>query len=225
MAKKRMARRAFLERAGWTGLAAAGVCLMGAGDAPEKRGRRQTKPTKSGIVKMLRSEKTVYQDRKTGNEVWRMTQGNGENLGCYMTVEAITRDERYAVFSSNRTGSFQLYRVELESGELAQLSDVPQYNGHSLGMAPNGREAYYVAGSRIYATDVAAGDTRLVVDFEGKIPGPLAAFPFAMSRDGDQCLAQYYSEPDSAHLVMALVKTGEFHAVLRWIGRLCLTKI
>jgi hypothetical protein len=63
----------------------------------------------------------------TGKTVWQMTQGDAVNCSCYQEVEAFTVDEQYVIFSCNRTGDFQLYRANLETGGLGQLSDVDEY--------------------------------------------------------------------------------------------------
>ena len=90
---------------------------------------------------LLPSEKQIYSDEKTGRTVWQMTGRPGsegerhKNVGCYQEAEAFTDDERYVIFSSDRTSSFQLYRAELDSGELARLSDVAEFNPISFAMA------------------------------------------------------------------------------------------
>ncbi len=110
------------------------------------------------MLKKLPSEKKVYIDEETDREVWQMTGGEAVSHSCYQDVEAFTDDERFVVFSSNRSGTFQLFRAELDGGELAQLSDVQDYGSISFGMARNGCEAFYTAGWRIYGVDVATGN-------------------------------------------------------------------
>ena len=172
------------------------------------------------MLKTLPSEKEVFADAKTGREVWQMTQGEAVSHSCYQEVEAFTEDERYLVFSSNRTGSFQLYRAELAGGELAQLSDVPEYRSVSFGMAKNGREALYTAGWRVYAVDVATGEDRVVVDLEGKIPSKPSGAPIALSGDGDRCVVAYALSEEATALTVVMVETGEYQEVIRWEGRL-----
>jgi len=172
------------------------------------------------VLKTQPSEKKIYTDDKTGREVWQMTQGEPKNVSCYQEVEAFTDDERYVVFSSNRTGDYQLYRAELESGELAQLSNVPELRSISFGMAGNGREALYTAGWRVYAVDVATGEDRMVVDLEGKIPSKPSGAPVALSGDGDRCVVAYAVGEDETSLTIVMVETGEYHEVIRWKGHL-----
>jgi hypothetical protein len=173
-----------------------------------------------GVLKTLSSEKEIQTDALTGNTVWQMTQGDAVNCSCYQEVEAFTADEQYVIFSSNRTGNFQLYRADLESGELGQLCDVADYREISFGMARNGREALYTAGWRVYAVDVATGEDRVVIDFEGKIPNQPSGAPVALSGNDDRVVVAYESEPDKTMLAFGFVETGEFHDIYEWSGKL-----
>ena len=171
------------------------------------------------MLKSLPSEKKVYSDEKTGREVWQMTRGDAKSVSCYQEVEAFTDDERYVVFSSDRTGDFQLYRAELESGDIAQLSDVPGVRSISFGMAKNGQEVLYTAGWRVFAVDVATGEDRLVVDFEGKIPSKPSGAPVALSGDGDRTVVAY-GDGEETSLTIVMVETGEHFEAVRWKGHL-----
>ena len=172
------------------------------------------------MLKTLPSEKQVQTDGQTGKTVWQMTYGDAVNCSCYQEVEAFTADEQYVIFSSNRTGNFQLYRAHLESGELGQLSEVEDYRPISFGMARNGREALYTAGWRVYAVDVATGQDRVVIDFEGKIPSPPSGAPVALSGNDDRVVVAYESGKDKTILAFGFVATGEFHEIYEWNGKL-----
>jgi len=171
------------------------------------------------VLKSLPSEKVVTRDEKTGREVWQMTRGDAKSVSCYQEVEAFTDDERYVVFSSDRSGEYQLYRAELESGEIAQLSEVAEFRSISFGMAKNGREALYTAGWRVYAVDVETGEDRLVVDFEGKIPSKPSGAPVALSGDGDRTVVAH-GDGEETSLTVVMVETGEIFEAIRWKGRL-----
>ena len=172
------------------------------------------------MLKRLPSEKQVLKDDKTGKTVWQMTKGLPKSVSCYQEVEAFTGDEKYVIFSSDRTGAFQLYRAELESGELAQLSDVPEFRAISFGIARNGREALYTAGWRVYAVDVHTGEDRVVIDFEGKIPSKPSGAPVALSGTGDRVVVAYDSGRETTMLAFGFVETGEFHEIHEWPGKL-----
>ncbi len=173
--------------------------------------------SRSGVVATLPPEKRVYRDERTGRQVWQMTSGKSPSLTCYMEAEGLTDDERYLVFCSNRTGRFEVYRAEAESGEIAQLSNIPGIRGGSpVAMARNGREVIYTDGWRLFATDVATGETRIVADLEKKIPNPISQVPRAFSGNGDRCVVTYKRQDGNKSLGIVFMKTGRFHEVFRW---------
>ena len=172
------------------------------------------------MLKISTSEKAVFVDDRTGREVWQMTDGDAVNHSCYQEVEAFTEDEAYVVFSSNRTGSFQLFRACVQTGELAQLSDEPDYRNLSFGMARNGREAIFVAGWRMLAVNVATGETRLLADLQGKVPDQPSGAPVSLSGAGDRCVVACPYAEEQASLVIAIFDSGDCHEVIQWRGRL-----
>ena len=212
MKEKSISRRTFLLKTSSAGLGLSGMSLGCAG------ARRRPR---SDVVATLPPEKRVYRDKRTGREVWQMTVGKAPSLTCYMEAEGLTEDERYLVFASNRTGRFEVYRAEAESGEIAQLSNIASLRGESpVAMARNGREAIYTDGWRIFATDVASGETRIVADPEKKIPNPMPEVPRSFSGNGDRCVFTYEREEGKNSLGVVFMETGEFHEAFRWRGDL-----
>ncbi len=71
-----------------------------------------------------------------------------------------TLDGRYLLFTSTRTGSPQIFRIELASGELVQLTDVPS-GAHSPAASPDGNRVAFVAGGgvadRVFELDLTTG--------------------------------------------------------------------
>ena len=171
------------------------------------------------MLKLLPSEKRIFTDEKTGRQVWQMTDNESVNHSCYQEVEAFTDDEAYVLFSSNRTGSFQLYRACVESGELAQLSNEPDYRNLSFGTSRNGREAIYIAGWGILAVDVGTGETRLLANLEGKVPDQPSGAPIALSGTGDRCVLRCPRADDLSLLVIVMLESGDCHEVIHRIGR------
>lgn len=171
-------------------------------------------------MKFFPSEKQVLTDAVTGMTVWRMTSGTPKSVSCYQTVEAFSGDDRYVIFSSDRTGFFQLYRVELESGEIAQLSDATDFKKVSFGIARNGHEAVYTAGWRVFAVDVYTGKMRVLIDFEGKLPSKPSGNPVAFSGKGDQIVVASRSQNGYTTLALVSLSTGKFRKIFEWHGSL-----
>ena len=177
-------------------------------------------------MELLPSEKIVYDDEKTGRTVWQMTGRPGSdgegctNVSCYQEVEAFTADERYVIFSSDRTGSFQLYRAELSSGELARLSDVPDLKPFAFAIGPDGRHAIFFAGYRVYSVDVTTGEERVLIDFGGVSLEPLPDAPPSFSGSGDRVALQFKVAEDVRAITVGFLATGEHHQVCRWQGKM-----
>ena len=145
-----------------------------------------------------------------------MTAGESVSFGCYPEAEGFTDDEAFAVFCSNRTGAFQLYRADVETGELGQLSEVEDFEPESFAMAPNGHEAMFVAGWRVHAIDVETGEERVMIDTEGKIPSPPSGATVALSASGDRMT--FIKGPSTVDpiLYLAELEGGEVRELHRW---------
>ena len=126
----------------------------------------------------LVSERKVYQDSRTRREMWQMTSWEGCHcLATYMYLQSFTKDGRYMVFASDRTGVYELYRLEVASGETVQLTDpadsgmdsksVTRYHVH-----PNGREVFFRDGAQFWAIDLETLEERLIAenDWSDKTP-------------------------------------------------------
>ncbi len=171
-------------------------------------------------MKCYPSEKQTITDAATGLTVWRMTCGASKSVSCYQEVEAFSDDDRYVIFSSDRTGTYQLYRAELERGDIAQLSDVPDFEVISFGMARNGHDAVYTAGWRVYVVDVYTGKSRVLIDFEGKLPAKPVGAPVALSGTGEHIVVSSGSRKGYTTLALVALSTGACREVFEWHGRL-----
>ena len=172
------------------------------------------------MLELLPLEKSNTVDDRTGRTVWQMTHGEPKSVSCYQEVEAFTDDERYVVFSSDRSGAFQLYRAELDSGEIGQLSDVKDFKSISFGMARNGIDVVFTAGWRVYAVNVETGEDRVLLDFEGKTPSQPSGAPVALSGSGDRVVVATSLNETRTVLSIGMLETGEFHDVCVWDGKL-----
>ena len=69
------------------------------------------------------AEWTVEVDAATGRTVQRLTDGRSNSYALYYFVPSVTPDGRYLVLHSERSGAVQLYRLDLSTGEIGQLTD------------------------------------------------------------------------------------------------------
>ena len=74
-------------------------------------------------MKNLSYEKFEYTDKETGAKVVRLTSNFSNSNHLYFTNNSFFDNGRRIVFSSERNNSQNLYSLDLESGEIEQLTD------------------------------------------------------------------------------------------------------
>ncbi|MFZ1754440.1 MAG: hypothetical protein WBO46_24550 [Caldilineaceae bacterium] len=123
-------------------------------------------------------------DPTTGRTLRRLTSAPAFSYPLYYFVDSITPDNRYLVFHSERGGWVQLYRLDLDSGEIVQLSDghtldsgwaiwceqrVRGVYAHLAALNGVGREVWYFQDEELRATHLDSLDNRLVYDLAGRV--------------------------------------------------------
>lgn len=138
------------------------------------------------------SERRTFIDETTGRSITQLTGARAHSYPLYYFVTSFTPDGKYLVFHSERGGSVQLYRLDLATGEIGQLTDghTPDsgwaiwcewhlrgiYN-HLSAIDPVTGEVYYFQDDEIRATNVATFANRLVAKLPpGRMPIGQAAF-------------------------------------------------
>ena len=71
------------------------------------------------------SEKYTYTDAHTGAQVTRLTSWRANSNHLYFTNNCFYDNGRRIVFESDRGNAHNLFSMELESGEIEQLTDLP----------------------------------------------------------------------------------------------------
>jgi hypothetical protein len=110
----------------------------------------------------------ITRDARTGREVWQLTSGDFECVTPYMDRFAWSRDDRYIVFMCNRSGAWQPYRLEVETGIATQLLEIADPSAHgfygiALDLAHN--ECYVPSGHTFVAIDMDTLRSRVAADF------------------------------------------------------------
>jgi hypothetical protein len=142
------------------------------------------------------AEWTEETDPQTGRKVTRLTDGRSNSYALYYFVPSVTPDGRFLVFHSERSGEVQLYRLDLTTGEIGQLTDghtkdsgwavwcewhVDGIYNHLSSIHPVSGEVYYFQDDELRATNVGSFGNRLV----GKLPpGRMSIGQAAFSPDG-----------------------------------------
>ena len=133
-------------------------------------------------------QRRVFRDAETGREVWQVTEGKFECVSPYMDQRAWSADERFLVINSNRTGAWQPYLLDIETGEARQLCELRKGCYRNVAIDPVHAEAYIAGDGKAFAVNLDDFRVRVAVDWgnvfgedpEGKA-GPDAV---ALNRDG-----------------------------------------
>jgi oligogalacturonide lyase len=104
---------------------------------------------------IIRSVMTREKDKITGIEVTRLTDNQGNTIHPYFTQPLFSDDGRFLLVTSDRTGSWQLYSLELSTGVMIQLTDEPGINPHSPCLDGKRMIAYYWSGTTLKSVNLA----------------------------------------------------------------------
>ncbi len=94
----------------------------------------------SNIGKRYPSEKKSWIDSESGYEITQWTN-NSKNWHLYFNVESFI-DNNHAIIFSERSGSKNLFILDLESGEMIQITDEENIDGH-VWHVPSYNTIYY----------------------------------------------------------------------------------
>ena len=109
-----------------------------------------------------------YSDPLTGRRVRQLTNSSAEDYHLYFYNPSVTPDGKYLIFISERTEISNLFRLDLQSGEIVQLTDAPPIRaeywpfteavkgvGSCLPAIGNrGKEVFYFVGTDLFAVEV-----------------------------------------------------------------------
>lgn len=98
---------------------------------------------------LFKGDKVTVKDNLTGVEVVRLSPNVGNTFHPYFTQPLISFDGRNVLVASDRTGSWQLYNMSVETGDMIQLTDEPDIRPGSSLLDPNTMRAFYWAGRKL----------------------------------------------------------------------------
>jgi Tol biopolymer transport system component len=154
-------------------------------------------------------------DPQTGYEVWQMTDGDSGSVGFYFERQAFTADDRYIVFTSNRTGTDQLFRADLVSGIITQLTDLPDVTTGN--MHPDGKHCLFQSKESLLWVNVASGQIETIIDGKHRFPS-LPYWSGSYTSDGKYtAVSCQLGEETKMYLVD--ITQDQIKPVLNWKGR------
>lgn len=104
--------------------------------------------------KVYHSELTKEKDNITGVEITRLTDDTGDTHHPYFTQSLVSHDGKVLLLSSNRTGSWQLYSLGIDTGKIVQLTDDGKIAHHGAVLDPKKMIAYYFNGGALKSVDL-----------------------------------------------------------------------
>ena len=131
-------------------------------------------------------------DLLTGRRVRQLTNSTAEDYHLYFYNPSITPDGKYLIFISERTGISNLFRMDLRSGSIVQLTDAQPVRaeywpftepvkgvGSCLPALGNGgKEVFYFVGTTLFAVEVESLKQREILSLPSdRRPSMLQANP------------------------------------------------
>jgi hypothetical protein len=137
----------------------------------------------------------ITQRVASGRALRQLTSAPAHSYPLYYFIPSVTADGRWMVFHSERAGSVQLFRMDLQSGDMVQLSDGNRFDSgwaiwceyhlrgidnHLSALNLMRNEAYYFEGDTLHCTHV----ENLTQYQVWQQPGRVAISQNAFSPDG-----------------------------------------
>lgn len=150
----------------------------------------------------------------TGREVWQITSDSAASVACYFEHQAFACDERYLVFSSLRSGKWSLYRTDLTTGIVAQLTpEERQIFDNDYTVIPGGEKVCYLDGWKLFVTGIENKREEVLFDYTGLLPDQ-PWFTGSFTNDGKYTLV-YVSNDTLKAIYRTCLKSGEILEVHR----------
>jgi len=145
---------------------------------------------------------------ETGREVWQITSDTAASVASYFERQPFTSDEKYVVFSSQRSGKWRLYRMDLGSGVVKPVTAVERnVFDDDYSIMPGGRRVCYLDDWKLYATDVETGKEEVLFDYTGLLPDS-PKYTGSFTNDGKYTLVYVYNDTLKA-VYRTNLNTGE----------------
>src|SRR5215472_8748051 len=103
-----------------------------------------------------------YADPTTEFEVFRLTSPDYASLMPAYYSRSIARHNGFLIFSCDRTGSPQAFRMDLKIGQTRQLTSAAELDGESVALMPDDRAFCYFDGASLRQTTISSQREREV---------------------------------------------------------------
>lgn len=120
------------------------------------------------VGKVWQSEKQTWKDDSTGYEITQWTR-TGTNWHLYFNVESFI-DDSTAIFYSNRTGKINLYKLNLNSGKMIQMTSDLYIKKPNVWHLKNIKTLWYINGDTLKSLNTETLKANPVYVFTGYKP-------------------------------------------------------
>jgi hypothetical protein len=159
----------------------------------------------------FQSEMKKFYDEQTGQEVWQITNHDSISEAFYFYAPAFTSDDKYVIFRSRRSGDWDVYRSELETGEIVRMT----YDGvNAACIHPDGKSMVYLSDWKYYKMDVETLKKEVLIDFAGKLPSEPIFRP-SLTRDGQFTIVMTRSDT-LYKLFRVNLESGDIRNILQY---------
>jgi oligogalacturonide lyase len=156
------------------------------------------------------SETRRYKDAATEFDVYRLTDPAHQSWLPASYERAVSRRDSFLIYSSDRAGSVQAYRMDLKSGQSRALTRAENLVRESLTLAPDERNFYYLDGRSVFLANLGGGRTREVHRIE---EGFDLGRGFSVSEDGLYALL-VEQKPGTSRLRLITLRSGGAQTVV-----------
>jgi len=162
-----------------------------------------------------RENRRVFHDPATGREVWQMTGADGNNVAPYMYAQAMTPDEEYLCFDSDRSSAWLPYRLEVATGEVERLADFENYRHLSLCMRPGSDEVMLAGDKRLWAVNMKTLERRVMVETEDRDDIVKLGGVCMADAKGERIAFSYQDSEERHYIAIAATDGSMFETVFR----------
>lgn len=154
------------------------------------------------------SEVKALKDKKTGAPIRQMTDHPAISHNLYFSNPSWMPDGKTIVFTSYRSGHPNLFKMDENSGEMTQLTDVEGFGGFAACPAKDGHRVFYNTGGQVRAVNIETLEESILADFgESRVGG------CSLSADGERLVTPLQHNGHSA--VVSVNTDGSGHRIVR----------
>lgn len=133
-------------------LSATALSVFGAELASEKISPAPSAAAQTSLKgKIYPDEHKSFAAPESGQEVIQLTTDSADDAHLYFTGDGFVPEDHGLVFTSKRTGRWNLFYMNLENFQFVQLTDGKKISGTGAVVSPKTMEAYYRDGAEIKA--------------------------------------------------------------------------